>query len=141
MTDSANYGDDIRPTASSLRAMQSMAWLQDVCISRHSRPNQCQPRDEKHTEVIRKGKASKPTEFGKMVKIQEAEARIVTHYEVYNERPSDRDLLIPANAMHNKLLHRSPYLVTADAAFFSQRNETAASNSRHPQSIHQQRAA
>ena len=28
---------------------------------------------EPHTEVIRKGKAAKPTEFGKMVKIQEAE--------------------------------------------------------------------
>jgi IS5 family transposase len=81
---------------------------------------------EPHTEVIRKGKASKPTEFGKMVKIQEAEAQIVTHYEVYSERPSDCDLLIPAIAVHKKLLHRSPYLVTADAAFFSQRNETAA---------------
>jgi IS5 family transposase len=33
---------------------------------------------EPHTEVIRKGKAAKPTEFGKMVKIQEAEAQIVT---------------------------------------------------------------
>jgi IS5 family transposase len=81
---------------------------------------------EPHTEVIRKGKASKPTEFGKMVKIQEAEAQIVTHYEVYSERPSDCDLLIPAIAVHEQLLHRSPYLVTADAAFFSQRNETAA---------------
>jgi transposase, IS5 family len=38
---------------------------------------------EPQTEVIRKGKASKPTEFGKMVKVQEAENQIVTHYEVY----------------------------------------------------------
>ncbi len=81
---------------------------------------------EPHTEVIRKGKASKPTEFGKMVKIQEAEAQIVTHYEVYGERPSDADLLIPALAVHEELLGRTPYLVTADAAFFSQRNELAA---------------
>ena len=51
---------------------------------------------EPHTEVIRKGKAAKPTEFGKMVKIQEAEAQIVTHYEVYAQRPSDCDLLLPA---------------------------------------------
>lgn len=35
-----------------------------------------------HTEVIRKGKAAKPTEFGKVVKIQEAEGRIITDYEV-----------------------------------------------------------
>jgi len=38
---------------------------------------------EPHTEIIRKGKASKPTEFGKMVKLQEAENQIVTHYEVF----------------------------------------------------------
>jgi transposase, IS5 family len=81
---------------------------------------------EPHTEVIRKGKASKPTEFGKMVKIQEAEGQIVTHYEVYEERPSDADLLLPAIALHEQLLGRKPYLVTADAAFFSQRNENAA---------------
>ena len=81
---------------------------------------------EPHTDVIRKGKVSKPTEFGKMVKIQEAEAQIVTHYEVYSERPSDCDLLLPSIAVHEQLLHRSPYLVTADAAFFSQHNETAA---------------
>jgi len=81
---------------------------------------------EPHTEVIRKGKAAKPTEFGKMVKIQEAERQIVTHYEVYEERPNDCDLLLPALAAHEELLGRMPHLVTADAAFFSQRNETGA---------------
>jgi len=35
---------------------------------------------EPHTEIIRKGKASKPNEFGKLVKIQEAENQIVTHF-------------------------------------------------------------
>jgi IS5 family transposase len=81
---------------------------------------------EPHTEVIRKGKASKPTEFGKMVKIQEAEAQIVTHYEVYAERPWDSDLLLPALDVHHQLLGRVPYLVTADAAFFTHRNELTA---------------
>jgi transposase, IS5 family len=74
---------------------------------------------EPHTEVIRKGKAAKPTEFGKMVKVQEAEAQIVTHYEVYGERPSDCDLLLPAIAVHEEVLGCKPYLVTADATFFS----------------------
>jgi IS5 family transposase len=81
---------------------------------------------EPHTEVIRKGKAAKPTEFGKMVKIQEAERQIVTHYEVYPERPGDCDLLLPAIAVHEELVGRTPYLVTADAAFFSLDNERAA---------------
>jgi len=41
------------------------------------------------TEIIRKGKAGKPTEFGKMVKIQEAENQIITAYEsIPNGQPT-----------------------------------------------------
>jgi IS5 family transposase len=67
---------------------------------------------EPHTEVIRKGKASKPTEFGRMVKIQEAEAQIVTHYEVYGERSWDSDLLLPALNVHRE----SPSLIAPPGA-------------------------
>ena len=81
---------------------------------------------EAHTEIIRKGKASKPTEFGKMVKIQEAEQQIVTHYEVYDERPSDSDLLVAALDVHQQQFGHPPRLVAADAGFFSTRNEAAA---------------
>jgi len=81
---------------------------------------------EPHTEIIRKGKAGKPTEFGKMVKIQEAEEQIVTHYEVYDQRPSDSDLLIPALDIHEQQFGQMPRLVTADAGFFSARNEAVA---------------
>ena len=52
------------------------------------------------TEVIRKGKASKPTEFGHLVKIQEAENQIITHYQVFDQRPSDSALLTPAIQKH-----------------------------------------
>jgi len=81
---------------------------------------------EPQTEVIRKGKAGKPTEFGKMVKIQEAEQQIVTHYEVYDLRPSDADLLIPSLDVHEQQFGHVPRLLTADAGFFSARNEAAA---------------
>ncbi len=81
---------------------------------------------EPTTEVIRKGKASKPTEFGKMVKIQEAENQIITEYVVYDTRPNDSDLLIPAIESHQQQLGRAPRLVAADAAFYSARNEQAA---------------
>lgn len=81
---------------------------------------------EPSTEVIRKGKAAKPNEFGKMVKLQEAENQIVTDYEVYDRRPNDADLLIPAIELHQARLGRVPYLVAADAAFYSGKNETAA---------------
>lgn len=48
---------------------------------------------EPQTEIIRKGKAGKPNEFGKLLQVQEAENQIVRHYEVFEERPSDRHLL------------------------------------------------
>jgi transposase, IS5 family len=76
--------------------------------------------------VIRKGKAAKPNEFGKMVKLQEAENQIVVDYEVHARRANDADLLIPAIETHRAKLGREPYLVAADAAFYSAKNEAAA---------------
>lgn len=81
---------------------------------------------EPTTEIIRKGKASKPTEFGKMVKIQEGENQIITDYAVYEKRPSDSELLIPAIEAHEKTLGCTPRLVAGDAAFYSAKNEAAA---------------
>jgi len=81
---------------------------------------------EPDTEVIRKGKASKPTEFGKMVKIQEAENQIITHCQVFDQRPSDSDLLTPSIKKHKELFGLVPDLATADAGFFSAANEAAA---------------
>ena len=78
------------------------------------------------TEIIPKGKAGKPTEFGKLVKIQEAENQIITHYEVYEQRPADSDLLLPAIEIHQQRLGRLPRLVAADAGFYSAANEEQA---------------
>ena len=81
---------------------------------------------EPATEVIRKGKASKPTEFGKMVKIQEGESQIITSFEVYEKRPSDSELLIPGIESHEEHLGRTPRVVAGDAAFYSAANEKEA---------------
>ncbi len=51
--------------------------------------------------MIRKGDASEPTEFGKLVKLQEAENQVID-YEVFAQRPSDMDLLIPAIELHQR---------------------------------------
>lgn len=77
---------------------------------------------EVHTEAIRKGKLSKPTEFGKLVKIQEAEHQIITDYEVFAQRPADQELLIPAIEKHREIFGRVPQLVASDAGFFSLEN-------------------
>ena len=81
---------------------------------------------EPSTEIIRKGKAAKPNEFGKIVKLQEAENQIIIDYEVYDRRPNDADLLVPAIEAHQAKLGRTPHLVAADAAFYSDKNEKAA---------------
>lgn len=80
---------------------------------------------EPHSEIIRKGKASKPTEFGKLVQVQEAENQIITHYDVFDRRPSDRDLLLGAVESHERVLGRVPHLATADAGYYSRAQEQA----------------
>ena len=80
---------------------------------------------EPSTEVIRKGKASKPTEFGKMVKIQEAENQIITDYEVFEKRPHDSEVLVPLVRSHQQQFGKVPDLVAADAGFYSAANERA----------------
>ena len=80
---------------------------------------------EPHSEIIRKGKASKPTEFGKLVQVAEAENQIVTHYDVFDQRPSDRELLTKAVAAQHRRLGRVPQLVTADAGYYARSHELA----------------
>ena len=80
---------------------------------------------EPHTEIIRKGKASKPTEFGKLIQITEAENQIVTRLDVFDQRPSDKHLLTDAVRRQVELLGKVPKLVTADAGYFAQAHERA----------------
>lgn len=81
---------------------------------------------EPHTEAIRKGKAAKPTEFGKLVKVQEGEAQFITEYEVCATRIPDGELWVPAVERHRQLFGRAPRLAVADAGFASAANERAA---------------
>jgi IS5 family transposase len=90
-------------------------------ITQH--PNKILSVFEPHTEIIRKGKASKPNEFGNLVKVQEAENQIITHYEVFAERPEDSRLLIPAVEQHQRQFGRPPRMVAADTGFYSLKNE------------------
>src|SRR5207245_1459202 len=55
--------------------------------------------------------------------VQEAENQIITHYEVFAERPADSALLVPAVEEHRRRFGRAPYLAAADAGCYSQRDE------------------
>jgi IS5 family transposase len=81
---------------------------------------------EPHTEAIRKGKIAKPTEFGKLVTIQESEHQIITAYDVHPTRPADMTLWTAALDRHIAIFGRAPDLAAADRGFASARNEDAA---------------
>lgn len=81
---------------------------------------------EPHTEAIRKGKIAKPTEFGKLVTIQESEHQIITAYEVHERRPPDVTLWTSALDRHMAIFARPPDLAAGDRGFGSAANEAAA---------------
>ena len=56
----------------------------------------------------------------------EAEHQIITHFEVFGERPSDQELLLPSVQKHQTIFGRVPHGVAADAGFYSQANEQTA---------------
>jgi len=81
---------------------------------------------EPHTETIRKGKITKPNEFGKLITIQESEHQIITAYEVHAKRPADVTLWTAALDRHLAIFGRAPDLAAGDRGFSSARNEQAA---------------
>ncbi len=81
---------------------------------------------EEHTAVIRKGKASKPTEFGRLVRIDEVENGIVSHYDVADGNPADQPQWMPALDKHTEQFGQPPQMATADRGFFSANNEQQA---------------
>lgn len=81
---------------------------------------------EEHTQVIRKGKAHKPTEFGRLVRIDEVENGIVSHYDVKDGNPADANDFVPAVSQHKQTFGRAPKRATADRGFFSAKNEREA---------------
>lgn len=75
---------------------------------------------EPETQIIRRGKAGKPTEFGRVVKVQEAEGGIVTDIDVVTG--TDHVLLVPSVERHQKVFGRVPKVVATDRGFFKRDN-------------------
>ena len=73
---------------------------------------------EPWAQIVRKGKLDRPTEFGVVVKVQEAEGGIVTDVAV-DEARADASLLVPAVEHHQSLLGRVPRTVATDRGFYS----------------------
>lgn len=78
------------------------------------------------TCVIRKGKAHKPNEFGRVIDIVEVENGIVSDYQALDGNPGDGTLLLPALERHEKRFGRVPHTVATDRGFWSAKNEREA---------------
>jgi IS5 family transposase len=82
---------------------------------------------EEHTQAISKGKAHKPTEFGRCVRIDEVENGVVSHYHVEKNDPhDDRKQWCPAIEAHKRIFGKAPRMATADRGFFTATNERIA---------------
>jgi IS5 family transposase len=77
---------------------------------------------EPWAKIIRKGKLDRPTEFGVVVKVQEAEGGVVTDIAV-DEARADALLLVPTVEHHQNLFGQVPRTVATDRGFFSSRGE------------------
>jgi IS5 family transposase len=82
---------------------------------------------EPHSVVIRKGKAHKPNEFGRLVRIDEVENGVVSHYAVATGNPCDQLQWVPAIQAHADIFGQAPELAVADRGFWNAANDRAAS--------------
>ncbi len=83
------------------------------------------PNDEKlfslfepHTELLKRGKAGKPIEFGHMIQIQQVAEKFITDYDVYEKKPVEYTLLGPALERHRDLFGSAPFELTADKGYY-----------------------
>jgi transposase, IS5 family len=81
---------------------------------------------EPHTVVIRKGKAHKPNEFGRLVRIDEVENGVVSAYEVATGNLADQQQWVRALEQHVACFGAAPHLAAADRGYWSAHNERVA---------------
>ena len=73
---------------------------------------------EPHTELLIRGKAGKPVEFGHMIQIQQVEAKFITGYEVFDSKPVEHELVEQVVAHHKKLFGQYPRQMSADKGYY-----------------------
>jgi IS5 family transposase len=73
---------------------------------------------EPHTELLKRGKAGKPIEFGHMVLLRQVEGCFITDYEAFDKRPVEHELIASAIESHEKMFGEKPSVFTGDKAFY-----------------------
>ena len=81
---------------------------------------------EEHTELIKRGKAAKPVEFGHKVLLAQTGEKFIHHYQALPKRCEDKDLLEPALAAHKQLFGDYPEVLSADKSFYERMKQILA---------------
>lgn len=93
------------------------------------------PNDEKiysifetHTDLIQRGKVTKPIEFGHKIFLAESARGLITQYRVLDGNPADQTHVKPSVQRHKKSFGFAPDLYSSDRGFFSPDNITQGSD-------------
>lgn len=78
---------------------------------------------EEHTDIIRRGKQSRPVEYGHKLWLNEVEGGLVSHYRILDGNPSDEQQWKPSLKAHVKTFHQPPQQASADRGLSSELNE------------------
>ncbi len=73
---------------------------------------------EEHTELIVRGKAGKPIEFGHKILVAQTGEKFIHHYAVMEKRIEDKELLMPAVNAHKTLFGHYPEVLSTDKGFY-----------------------
>ena len=73
---------------------------------------------EEHTELLKRGKAGKPIEFGHKILIAQTGEKFIHHYEVFPKRQEDKELINPALKAHKQLFGTGPDVLATDKGFY-----------------------
>jgi len=73
---------------------------------------------EPHTELLLRGKAGKPVEFGHMIQIQQVGGKFITDYTVFPKRPVEPALIDAALENHRELFGTYPSTLATDKGYY-----------------------
>jgi IS5 family transposase len=78
---------------------------------------------EPHTAIIRKGKPGRPTEFGRVLWLDEVDGGIISRYAVLAGNPAEDAQLVPSLDHHLRVCQHPPRLLAGDRGIHTTANE------------------
>lgn len=78
---------------------------------------------EAHTELIKRGKAGKPIEFGHKVLFVETGEKFIIHYETMPKQRADKELIEESLKAHRKVFGCGPDVLAGDKGFYESREQ------------------